>query len=96
MLGASSTFPEPLELEDLFLKNKQCEYADTYAAIMALRFHGNEADIVSKKRLVKGLRHMLERPQLADLVGILALLLTPPGTATERLPLAPLQAFEVP
>ena len=40
-------------VEDLFLKNKKSEYADTYAAIMALRFHGTEADIVSKKRLLK-------------------------------------------
>lgn len=55
-------------VEDLFLKNKKSEYADTYAAIMALRFHGTEADIVSKKRLLKALHHMLERPQLADLV----------------------------
>ena len=55
-------------IEELYLKNKKAEYADTYAAIMALRFHGNEADVVPKERLVKGLRYMLERPQLADLV----------------------------
>jgi hypothetical protein len=55
-------------VEELFLKNKKSEYADTYAAIMALRFHGTEADIVPKKRLLKALHYMLERPQLADLV----------------------------
>lgn len=55
-------------IEDLFLKNKKSEYADTYAAIMALRFHGSEAEIIPKKRLLEGLRYMLERPQLADLV----------------------------
>ena len=55
-------------VEELFLKNKKSEYADTYAAIMALRFHGTEADIVPKKRLLQALHYMLERPQLADLV----------------------------
>jgi len=55
-------------IEELFLKNDKSEYADTYAAIMALRFHGTEADIIPKSRLLKALHHMLERPQLADLV----------------------------
>lgn len=55
-------------IEDLFLKNKSADYADTYAAIMALRFHGKEADIVPRKRVLAGLRHMLDRPELADLV----------------------------
>ena len=55
-------------VEELFLKNDKSEYADTYAAIMALRFHGTEADIVPKARLLKALHYMLERPQLADLV----------------------------
>jgi hypothetical protein len=61
--------PEGMPLiEDLFLKNQKAEYADTYAAIMALRFHGTEATIIPKERLLKGLHHMLDRPQLADLV----------------------------
>lgn len=61
--------PEGMPLvEDLFLKNKDAEYPDTYAAIMALRFLGQESDVVSKERLMVGLRYMLERPQLADLV----------------------------
>lgn len=61
--------PEGMPLvEDLFLKNPKAEYADTYAAIMAIRFHGSEANIVPKERLKTGLRHMLDRPQLADLV----------------------------
>ena len=61
--------PEGMPLvEDLFLKNKDAEYPDTYAAIMALRFLGQESDVVSKERLLAGLRYMLDRPQLADLV----------------------------
>jgi hypothetical protein len=61
--------PEGMTLiEDLFLKNKKAEYTDTYAAIMALRFHGQEEQVIPKERLVAGLRHMLDRPELADLV----------------------------
>ena len=55
-------------VESLFIKNKKSEYADTYAAIMALRFHGTESDIVSRERILKSMRHMLDRPELADLV----------------------------
>lgn len=55
-------------IEDLFLKNKEAEYTDTYAAIMALRFLGQETTAVPKERLLGGLRAMLDRPQLADLV----------------------------
>lgn len=55
-------------VEKLFLADEDAEYADTYAAIMALRFHGSETDAIPRKRILKGLRLMLARPQLADLV----------------------------
>lgn len=55
-------------IEEVFLKNKEAEYADTHAAIMALRFHGTETDIIPRKRILEGLRHMIDRPQLADLI----------------------------
>jgi hypothetical protein len=55
-------------VEELFLKNKDAEYTDTYATIMALRFHGTEEKIIPRDRLLVGLRMMLDRPQLADLV----------------------------
>ena len=55
-------------VEDLFLKNKDAEYTDTYATIMALRFHGTEEKIIPRERLLVGFRAMLDRPQLADLV----------------------------
>jgi hypothetical protein len=55
-------------VDDLFLKNESAEYADTYAAIMAIRFHGTQTDVIDRKRLVHSLRYMLERPELADLV----------------------------
>lgn len=61
--------PEGLPLvEDLYLANTKAEYADTYAAIMSLRFHGNDVHIIPKARVVQSLRIMLNRPNLADLV----------------------------
>jgi len=55
-------------IERLFLANTQADYADTYAAIMALRFHATEGGVIDVKRLVKALHYMLDRPELADLV----------------------------
>lgn len=55
-------------VEELFLANEKADYADTYAAIMAIRFHGSEGGIIDSKRLVKSLHPMLNRPELADLV----------------------------
>jgi len=55
-------------VEKLFLANAKADYADTYAAIMAIRFHGSEGGIIDSKRLVKALHPMLERAELADLV----------------------------
>lgn len=55
-------------VEEIYLKNRKAEYADTYAAIMALRFHGTEAQVIPVKRIVLALRTMLDRPELADLV----------------------------
>src|SRR5262245_60146857 len=55
-------------VEELFLANEKADYADTYAAIMAIRFHGTDGGKIEPKRLVKSLHYMLERPELADLV----------------------------
>ena len=55
-------------VEDLFLKNDKSEYVDTYSAIVALRVLGQETNVIPKDRLVAALEHMLDRPQLADLV----------------------------
>jgi hypothetical protein len=35
-------------VEDLFLRNKKAEYVDTYAAVMALRFQGQEETHLDK------------------------------------------------
>lgn len=55
-------------IEQLFLANPDAEYRDTYSAILAYRFHGNDADVISREKLLPGLRAVLERPDLADLV----------------------------
>lgn len=55
-------------IDELFLANKKSQYADTYAAIMALRFHGTEGDTIEKEQVLKSMRLILERPELADLV----------------------------
>ncbi|MCH8922515.1 MAG: hypothetical protein IIA67_05135, partial [Planctomycetes bacterium] len=60
-------------IEERFLKSstfggEKVEYTETYAAIQALRFLGEESDVIGRERLVVGLRYMLDRPLLADLV----------------------------
>jgi hypothetical protein len=55
-------------IEERFLANKDADYSDIYSAIMALRFHGEQETIIPRERLLAGLRPVLERPDLADLV----------------------------
>src|SRR5262249_47999106 len=49
-------------IEELFLANPKADYADTYAAIMAIRFQGTDGGKVDRKRLLKSLHLMLDRP----------------------------------
>ncbi len=55
-------------IEELFLKNKESQYAETYSAIMALRFHGTEGGVLKIEKIVESMHHILMRPELADLV----------------------------
>lgn len=55
-------------VEELFLANTKSSYTDTYAAVMAIRFHGTEGDVIAQSALSSSLHHLLERPELADLV----------------------------
>lgn len=55
-------------IDKQFLANPDAPYAETYSAIMALRFHGTEADKIPRSTLVKSLYHVLDRKDLADLV----------------------------
>ena len=63
--------PEALDLVDrLFLRRegRNVPFAETYAAVMALRFLGEESDLVPRGRVLASLRLLLEEPKLADLV----------------------------
>ncbi len=65
--------PSGVELvEDLFFKqrddNFSSEYADVYAAVMALRFHGTQNDVVPRSRVLAAFHHLVSNPAMADLV----------------------------
>ncbi len=53
---------------DTFLKDRNVEYVDTLGAVSALRFHGDEVDILSKPKVVEAVRTLLDRPKIADMV----------------------------
>ena len=55
-------------VEELFLKNSKASYPDTFASVMALRFHGTEGGVIDRQKIVASMRWMLERPDFADLV----------------------------
>lgn len=63
--------PEALDLVDrLFLerRGREVPFTETYSAVMALRFLGEESDLVPRDRVLQSLRLLLEEPKLADLV----------------------------
>ncbi len=63
--------PEALDLVDrLFLdrQGRDVPFTETYAAVMALRFLGEESDLVPRDRVLASLRLLLQEPKLADLV----------------------------
>ncbi len=55
-------------INELFLTNEKCPFADTYAAVMALRFHGSEGGVIAREKIVESMRLILERKDFADLV----------------------------
>ena len=61
----------PLVEELFFKKPKQFttdNYADVYAAIMALRFHGTEGDVLTRPRILQAFTLLFDNIQMADLV----------------------------
>jgi hypothetical protein len=63
--------PEGLDLVDeLFLnrRGREIPFTETYAAVMALRFLGEESQGVPRDRVLASLRLLLAEPKLADLV----------------------------
>jgi hypothetical protein len=55
-------------VNELFLTHPEAEYSDVHAAIMAIRFHGNETDVIPRSELLKSLRLVIRRKEIADLV----------------------------
>jgi hypothetical protein len=59
-------------VDELFLKRqggeKEIPFTETYSAVMALRFLGEESDLVPRERVLQSLRYLLDEPKLADLV----------------------------
>jgi hypothetical protein len=61
--------PEGLDLVDeRLLKNPKAEYTHVYSTIMALRFHGEETQVVPRERLFASVRLLLDNPDFADQV----------------------------
>lgn len=61
--------PDGLDLiDERFLKNPNVEYTHAYMTIMALRFHGEEGDVIPKDRLLASMRLLLDNPEFADQV----------------------------
>jgi len=55
-------------IDERFLKNPKVEYTHAYMTIMALRFHGEEGNVVPKERLLQSMRLLLDNPEFADQV----------------------------
>ncbi|MGE3242386.1 MAG: hypothetical protein AB7G28_14440 [Pirellulales bacterium] len=61
--------PDGLDLiDERFLKNPKVEYTHAYMTIMALRFHGEEGNVIPKERLLASIRLLLDNPDFADQV----------------------------
>ena len=55
-------------IEETFLANKEADYVDTLAAVSALRFHGTDENLIPKENIVGAIRHLLDRPKMADMI----------------------------
>ncbi len=55
-------------IEQRFLANPDAEYTHVYATIMALRFHGEETDVLPRERLLEAMRLVLGNPDISDQV----------------------------
>ncbi|MCH2180817.1 MAG: hypothetical protein MK108_02310 [Mariniblastus sp.] len=55
-------------VEETFLANKEADYVDTLAAVSALRFHGTDENLIPQERIVAAIRHLLDRPKMADMI----------------------------
>jgi hypothetical protein len=55
-------------IEERFLANPDAQYTHVYATIMALRFHGEETDVLPRERLLEAMRLVLDNPEISDQV----------------------------
>ncbi|MGB0596100.1 MAG: hypothetical protein ACPGLY_05390 [Rubripirellula sp.] len=55
-------------IEQDFLANPATKESDCFSAVSAIRVHGTELNVIPRERLATALRHLLARPELADLV----------------------------
>ncbi|MEO1524285.1 MAG: hypothetical protein AAFX06_02565 [Planctomycetota bacterium] len=55
-------------VDELYVTNQKAPFPQSYAAIMAIRFHGTDGDVIPRSALVASLHKVLERPELADMV----------------------------
>ena len=55
-------------IDELFIANKKAPFPQSYAAIMAIRFHGTEGNVIPRSALVESLHKILDRGELADMV----------------------------
>jgi hypothetical protein len=61
--------PQGLELvNEKFLGNPTVEYKHLHSAIMALRFHGEETDVLPREKLLESMRLALDHKEFADQV----------------------------
>ena len=63
--------PTGLDLIDTLFLNRSAReipFTETYAAVMALRFLGEESETIPRERVLESLRLLLNEPKLADLV----------------------------
>jgi hypothetical protein len=61
--------PDGLELVNAnFLGNPTVEYKHLHSAIMALRFHGEETDVLPREKLLESMRLALDHKEFADQV----------------------------
>lgn len=61
--------PEGLPLiNERFLANPDAEYTHVYAVIMALRFHGEETDVLPREQLLESMRLVLDNSEISDQV----------------------------
>ncbi len=61
--------PDGLDLiNEKFLGNPTVEYKHLHSAIMALRFHGEETDVIPRERLLDSMRLALDHKEFADQV----------------------------